>query len=73
MSADELAKSNHSEGGQSGEGKSEEKPSGPLPAGWTEVKDPNTGRVYFWSEVRFMSIMCFMSYHVLHVRHYQVL
>lgn len=60
MSADELAKSTRSEGEQPGEGKSEEKSSAPLPAGWTEVEDPNTGRVYFWNEVWFMSIVSFM-------------
>lgn len=24
---------------------------GPLPSGWTEVKDPKTGGVYFWNQV----------------------
>lgn len=24
----------------------------PLPAGWTELKDPETGGVYFWNQVR---------------------
>lgn len=25
---------------------------GPLPPGWTEVKDPKTGGSYFWNQVR---------------------
>lgn len=25
---------------------------GPLPSGWTEVKDPKTGGSYFWNQVR---------------------
>lgn len=60
MSADELTKSIRSEVEQSREEKSEEKSSTPLPADWTEVKDPNTGRVYFWNEVLFTNIMGFI-------------
>lgn len=43
-----------------------EKP-GPLPAGWTEVKDPTSGGVYFWNQVRH-SVFVFLSVFSLFVR-----
>ena len=45
MSAEELAKR------AAGEGAETQEKLPPLPVGWTEVKDPSTGRVYFWNEV----------------------
>ncbi|CAN0095204.1 unnamed protein product [Ascophyllum nodosum] len=44
VSAEELAKR------AAGEGAETQEKLPPLPVGWTEVKDPSTGRVYFWNE-----------------------
>lgn len=58
----QLAGANPNSTGTGGKGKdgggssaTTGKPEGggpPLPAGWTEVKDPKTGEVYYWNQVR---------------------
>ena len=39
-------------GGDALKGKADGGKPSPLPAGWTEVKDPKSGKVYFWNQVR---------------------
>lgn len=45
-------KKEEGEGDDAQKGKADAGKPSPLPAGWTEIKDPKSGGVYFWNQVR---------------------